>query len=241
MSGKFELHAELRQDQGKGASRRLRREDKVPAIFYGGGEPAQSLVFNHNQLKKALQNEAFYSHILTIMIDGKKHQAVLKDMQRHPYKPRVQHLDFLRITGKEKIIMHVPLHFKGKDIAPGVKVSGGNILHLLSTIEVRCLPSNLPEYVEVDLSKLELDESVHLSHLKLPEGVEIMALVHGNDQPVASIHIPRAAIEAEEAEAAAAAAVAPAEVPATAQKAPAEKTAAPSAASEKGGKEGKGK
>ncbi len=233
MSGKFELNAELRQDQGKGASRRLRREDKVPAIFYGGGEAAQPLIFDHKELKKALQNEAFYSHILTIHINKEKHQAVLKDLQRHPYKARVTHLDLLRITGKEKITMQIPLHFKGGDVAPGVKEGNGIISHLISTVEVRCLPANLPEYIEVDLSVLELDQSIHLSDLKLGEGVELTALLHNNDQPIASVHIPRAALPTEE-EAAAAAAATPAEVPTTVQKAP-EKGAAPA------GDKGKGK
>ena len=173
MSTAFELSAELRQDMGKGASRRLRRkENKVPAIMYGGGEEPISLSLNHNELKKALENQAFYSHILTIHVDGNKQQAVLKALQRHPYKPRILHLDFLRITGKEKIQMQVPLHFVGGDQAPGVKIDGGIISHLLSNIEVRCLPADLPENIEVDLSNLALDQSLHLSDLKLPKGVE---------------------------------------------------------------------
>jgi len=192
MTTQFELNAETRQTLGKGASRRLRRlANKVPGIMYGGGEAPLSLAFEHNQLLKALEHEAFYSHILTINIDGKTHKAVLKDLQRHPYKPRILHLDLLRITGKEKITMTVPLHFKGEDIAPGVKQGKGMVAHLMTSIDIRCLPGNLPEYIEVDLSNLNLDGYVHLSDLKLPQGVEIVALLHQDDQPVASIHLPR--------------------------------------------------
>jgi len=200
MSVTFELQAATRQEFGKGASRRLRRlGNLVPAIIYGGGEPALALSVDHNQLSKALEHEAFYSHILTIHIDGKPQKAVLKALQRHPYKPKILHLDLLRITGKEKITMQIPLHFKGDDVAPGVKNAGGIASHLLSTVEVRCLPANLPEYIEVDLSNLGLDEAIHLSQLTVPKGVELVALAHGNDQAVASIHIPRAAIEEEAA------------------------------------------
>lgn len=188
----FELHAETRQVFGKGASRRLRRLDnKVPGIIYGGGEAPVPLTFEHHKLQKALENEAFYSHILTIHIDGKPQKAVLKDLQRHPFKPRILHFDLLRITGKEKITMTVPLHFKGGDIAPGVKEGLGVVTHILTNIEIRCLPDNLPEYIEVDLSKLGLDEYIHLSDLKFPKGVESILLAHKDDQPVASIHVPR--------------------------------------------------
>lgn len=231
MAIQFELNAELRLDQGKGASRRLRRNaDRVPGIIYGGGEEPTSLSFEHRQLRKALENEAFSSHILTIHLDGKKHQAVLKALQRHPFKPRILHLDLLRITGKEKINMQIAFHFKGEDIAPGVKLNNGIVSHLLSSVEVRCLPADLPEFIEVDLSNLKLDEAIHLSDLKLPKGVEIVALLQGVDSesnlPVASIHMPRAAV-AEETTAPVAS-----EVPAIEQVAP-EKGAAP-AEKEKG-------
>jgi len=193
MANLFELTAENRQAFGTGASRRLRREhDRVPGIMYGGGEAPQPLSFDHKKLQKALENEAFYSHILTIHIDGVKHQAVLRDLQRHPYKPQILHMDLLRITGKEKITMTVPLHFKGEEIAPGVKQDKGIVSHLLTSVEVRCLPSDLPEYLEVDLSTLGLNDAFHMSHLKLPKGIELVALVHGDDRPIASIHVPRA-------------------------------------------------
>lgn len=198
MSNAFELNAETRQEFGRGASRRLRRlEEKVPGIIYGGDEPALPLSFGHKELCKALENEAFYSHILTINVDGKKSQAVLKALHRHPYKARILHLDLLRITGKEKIQMSIPLHFKNEDIAPGVKDGGGVISHVVSSVDVRCLPANLPEFIEVDLGKLELDQAIHLSELKLPKGVELVALAHGNDLSVASIHIPRVEVEPE--------------------------------------------
>jgi large subunit ribosomal protein L25 len=220
MATAFELTAELRLDQGKGASRRLRRlAEKVPGIIYGGGEPATSLSFSQKELRKALENEAFYSHILTIHMDGKPQKAVLKALQRHPYKAQILHLDLLRITGKEKIQMQVPLHFKGEDAAPGVKVGGGVVSHNLSTVEVRCLPDNLPEYIEVDVSGLELDAAIHLSQLKLPKGVELVALSHGvdadHDLSVVSVHIPRATPVEEET-----AAPVASEVPAIAQTAP---------------------
>lgn len=200
MSATFELNATARADVGKGASRRLRRNaEKIPAILYGAGADALSITLSHNEVSKALRNEAFYSHILTLHIDGQKQQAVVKAIQRHPYKPFIQHMDFLRITGKEKIRMNVPLHFKGEDEAPGVADDGGVISHLLNSVEILCLPKDLPEFIEVDLSKLALNESVHLSQLSIPKGVELVDLTHGHhdDKAVASIHLPRAAIEEE--------------------------------------------
>jgi large subunit ribosomal protein L25 len=194
MSNQFELAAEVRSDVGKGASRRLRRiEDKVPAIIYGGGEEPQNLLFEHRIVSKALQSEAFYSHILTVTVNGKKQKAVLKDVQRHPYKPRIMHLDFLRITGKEKLHMNVPVHYLNEETAPGV-VAGG-VVHSMHHIEVICSPADLPEFIEIDLGKLELNGVIHLSEVKLPKGVEAVALQHGEDASVASIHMPRIVAE----------------------------------------------
>jgi large subunit ribosomal protein L25 len=191
MAISFELEAQVRQDKGKGASRRLRRAEQVPAILYGAGKEATPLLLDHNKVIVALQNEAFYTHILTLKVDNKSEKVILKDLQRHAYKPRVLHIDFQRINANEKLKMHVPLHFVGADKAPGVK-AGGLISHLISDIEISCLPANLPEFIEVDLSNLALDQLLHLSELKLPKGVEIVALNHGHDLPVANIHLPRA-------------------------------------------------
>ncbi|MEO5702279.1 MAG: 50S ribosomal protein L25/general stress protein Ctc [Gammaproteobacteria bacterium] len=195
MAENFELMAEQRNDLGKGASRRLRRANKIPGVIYGGEQAAQSLTLDHNAVARHLEHEAFYSHILTVMIDGQEQKAVLRDLQRHPSKPRILHLDLQRVSATEKLRMRVPLHFIGEDVAPGVKQSGGIVSHLLSDAEVLCLAADLPEFIEVDLSELKLGDAVHLSDLKLPAGVELVALTHDHDQSVASIHLPRAAVE----------------------------------------------
>lgn len=187
----FELVAETRNAKGKGASRRLRHANKVPGIIYGGEKPAVPVTLEHNSLLKHLEHEAFYSHILTVKLDGKEEKAVLRDLQRHPHKPRIVHLDLQRVSATQKLRMRVPLHFTNADIAPGVKQSGGVVSHLISDLEVSCFPQHLPEFIEVDLSQVKLNESVHLSHLKLAEGVELVALAHGDDRAVASIHMPR--------------------------------------------------
>lgn len=187
----FELVAETRNAKGKGASRRLRHADKVPGIIYGGEKPAVPVTLEHNSLLKHLEHEAFYSHILTVKLDGKEEKAVLRDLQRHPHKPRIVHLDLQRVSATQKLRMRVPLHFTNADIAPGVKQSGGVVSHLINDLEVSCFPQHLPEFIEVDLSQVKLNESVHLSHLKLAEGVELVALAHGDDRAVASIHMPR--------------------------------------------------
>ncbi|HZR38247.1 MAG TPA: 50S ribosomal protein L25/general stress protein Ctc [Nevskia sp.] len=217
MKQTFVVEAEVRSAHGKGASRRLRREGKVPAILYGGkGEP-QPIAVSHNELSKQLKVEAFYSHILTVKIGGNSEQAVLKDLHRHPVRDEIMHMDLQRVLADQLLRMHVPLHFKGADIAPGVKTGGGIIEHHLIQVEVECLPKDLPEFIEVDLSALNVNEAVHLSQLKLPEGVALVELKHDNDASVAAVHLPRAAVAEEEA----APAEAPsAEVPATAQKAP---------------------
>jgi large subunit ribosomal protein L25 len=199
----FTLVAETRNAKGKGASRRLRRADKVPGVLYGGEQPAVPVALDHNSLLKHLEHEAFYSHILTVKLDGKEEKAVLRDLQRHPHKPRIVHLDLQRVSATQKLRMRVPLHFTGADVAPGVKQSGGVVSHLLSDVEVSCFPQHLPEFIEVDLSQVKLNESVHLSHLRAPEGVELVALAHGDDRAVASIHMPRVVEEEKPAEEAA--------------------------------------
>ena len=240
------LEAESRTDIGKGASRRLRRDDKVPAIIYGAHAAPQNVSLEHNKINRALENEAFYTKILTLNIDGKPEKVVLKSLQRHPYKPRIAHVDFQRISATEKIIMRIPLHFVGSDVAPGVKQAGGIVSHLMSQVEVRCLPADLPEFIEVDLSKLELNQTVHLSNLALPKNVEIISLAHKEDKPVATIYIP-AAVEEEvaaptapvEGEAAATAEGEPAAEGATATDATKGKTAAADTAKGKDAPKGK--
>ncbi len=197
MSVDFSITAESRSDMGKGASRRLRRENRVPAVIYGAGKDTASITIDHNSLFHHLEHEAFYSHILNITVDGKTEKAVLKDLQRHPCKPVIMHADFLRVSDKEKLRMNVPLHFIGGEDAPGVRIDGGIITHNIADVEISCLPGDLPEYLEVDLSALELDHSLHLSDITLPKGVEIMALTHGadHDLPVAAIHKARVIID----------------------------------------------
>ncbi len=196
----FELNAEPRTDVGKGASRRLRLTNKVPAIVYGAAREPEMLTLVHHEINHALENEAFYSHILDLKIGGKAQKVVLRDLQRHPNKPQILHVDFQRVSASEKLHMNVPLHFVGDDVAPGVKTDGGIVSHLMNDVEVICLPKDLPEYLEVDLTNLELNQSIHLSELKLPSGVEIPALAQGpeHDMSVVSIHLPRAAKEEEE-------------------------------------------
>ena len=213
----FEVEATIRNEKGKGASRRLRREDKVPGIVYGGGKDAVTLTMAHNKISKSLETEAFYSHILTLKTGSESERVILKDVQRHPYKARIAHVDFQRVRADQKLHMHVPLHFIGAEECPGVK-EGGQISHIMSDVEVSCLPDNLPEYVEVDVSAMILNQIIHLSELKLPSGVEIVALLHDDDKPVVSVHVPRIEVEPEPVEALEGAPIAPSEVPAIAQK-----------------------
>lgn len=206
----FELDAEFREDQGKGASRRLRHLGKVPAILYGGKRDARALLVNHTKLAQLMDDERFYSTILALKVGSQQQAAVLKDVQRHPFKNQIMHIDFQRVLEDEKIKMRVPLHFKGGAESKGVKEQGGVLGHVRNDVEVACLPKDLPEFVEVDVSGLEINQVIKLSDLKLPAGVEIVDLLAKRDGPVASIHMPR--VEEEEApvvdEAAAAAAVA---------------------------------
>ena len=201
MSEDFVLNAELRADTGKGASRRLRHAGKVPAILYGAGKEPTALTLIHNELAHQVENEAFFSHILKVNVDGKGEQAIVKDLQRHPSRPVIMHIDLQRVSATEKIRVQVPIHFVNEDKAPGVK-EGGLITHSVTEVEIACLPGNLPEYIEVDLSGLELNDIFHLTDIKLPEGTELVELTHGegHDQPVASVHMPRAAKETSEEE-----------------------------------------
>lgn len=224
---KFELNAEPRDAKGTGASRRLRNAGKIPTIMYGAGKEPVMLSLDHNAIYRNSQNEAFYTSILTVNVNGQKEQAVLRDMHMHPVKARIDHIDLQRISATEKLHMRVPLHFVGTDVAPGVKLKGGIVSHLMNEVDVTCLPHQLPEHLTVDMSSMDLGDSVHLTDIPLPEGVTISSLAHGGDDlAVATITLVRAAIEAEQ-EAAAAAAEATA-------------TAAPAAAPAEGAKkEGK--
>jgi len=197
----FVVKAVARADQGKGASRRLRHEGMVPAIIYGADKDPVAISVNHNDLVKHLEDEAFYSHVLTIDVAGSKEKAILKDLQRHPAKPIVMHADFLRIDEKTALRVHVPVHFIGDDVAPGVK-AGGVLTHNLNDVEVQCLPKDLPEFIEADVSTLEIGQSIHLSELKLPKGVELVELMHGegHDQAVATLAGTRASVETTEGE-----------------------------------------
>lgn len=208
MKTAFELVADPRDGvQGKGASRRLRRSGKVPAILYGGRSAPRQLTLDHQNLLTLLVNERFFSTILSLSVNGEKQAAILKDVQRHPAKNQILHLDLQRVLDDEQIRMTIPLHFKGASGAPGVKTQGGIVSHLLNHVEVLCLPKDLPESLEVDMSEMQLNEMKRLSDIPLPAGVELVLLAHGRDEAVVSIHHPRA----EEAEApVAAAAAAPA-------------------------------
>ncbi len=201
MSDAFTLNAEVREDAGKGASRRLRRLDgKVPAIIYGGEKEPQNIAVPHKDLVKQLENEAFYSHIVTLNIGGKNEDVILKDLQRHPAKPLILHADFQRVSKTQKLHTKVPLHFINEATSIGVKQQGGQITHNMTELDITCLPANLPEFIEVDLAQVEVGQIVHISDLKLPKGVESVALSHGadHDLPVAAINKPKGAASADE-------------------------------------------
>ncbi len=203
----FELNAEVRTAHGRPQNRRLRREGRVPAILYGGnGEPVM-LHVDRDDLNHHLDNEAFYSHVIKINIkDGATEEAVLRALQRHPARALIQHMDLLRIVVGETLRMSIPLHFIGEEKAPGVVDEAGIFQHSRNDVEVECLPRNLPEYIEVDCSTIGLHDVFYLSDLKMPEGVELVEMMHEDfaDATVASVQLPRAALEleAEEAEAA---------------------------------------
>ena len=231
----FELAGEARALLGRTDARRLRRLGKVPAVMYGGGEAPQNLVLDHNALNRQMNREAFYTSILTLKLGAKSQQVIVKDVQRHPAKPLILHMDFQRIREDQAITLNVPIHFLNEAEAKGVKEQGGVVDRLVSDVEIVCLPRYLPEYLEVDVTNLELNQIYHLSDIKLPEGVELVQLKHGHDEPVVAVNPPRR--EEEDAPVAAAEA-APGEVPATAQ---AEPAAAEGEEKEGAGKEGKEK
>lgn len=217
---KIEVNAMPRSLQGTGASRRLRGTGRVPGIVYGGDVPARNIELDHNALFHQLKQEAFHASILSMNLDGKTDRVLLRDVQMHPWKQLILHVDFQRVSANKKIHMSVPLHFINAEIAPGVKAGGGIINHVMNEIDINCLPDDLPEFIEVDLKDLELGHSVHLSDLKMPKGVESVQQVRGENAVVATVQVPRAMVEAEPvaavaaegaaAEGAAAAAAAPA-------------------------------
>src|SRR5487761_2696725 len=205
----IEISAATRKTQGTGASRRLRKTNRVPGIVYGAGE-ATMIDIDHNTLYYALRNEAFHASILSMDLDGQKQPVLLRNFQMHPFRQQVQHIDFQRVDANKKIHMKVPLHFKNADIAPGVKEGGGIISHVLNDLLIACLPADLPASIEVDLATLSLGHSIHVSDINLPKGVAVAGHHHASDA-VATVQIPRGAIEAAATEVAApAAAAAPA-------------------------------
>ena len=229
----FELGAEFRDGQGKGASRRLRHTGRVPAILYGGHAEPRAISLDHQKLMTLIDNEKFYSSIINLVVGDKKQAAIVKDLQMHPARNAIQHVDMQRVTETEKIRIHIPIHFKGEAASPGVKSQGGVVSHRVADVEISCLPKDLPEFIELDLSKMEMNQSKHLSDLPLPEGVSIPSISKG-DAVVVTIHPPRAEEPEPTAEAAAAtpaegAAAAPAEGAAAAGAKAGDAKAAPAA------------
>jgi len=199
MAISFELTAESRTDTGKGASRRLRHAGKVPAIIYGGNKEPEALTLSHNELLRNLEHEAFYSHILTVKTGGGTTSAILRDLQRHPSKPVIMHVDLQRVSADEALRTHVPLHFIGEDTNAAVK-AGGLVSHEQTEVEIECLPKDLPEFIAVDISGLEIGDTLHLSDLKVPEGVTLLELERGEDHDlsVVSMHAKRVGGDEEE-------------------------------------------
>jgi large subunit ribosomal protein L25 len=209
---RFEIDAEAREGKGRSDSRKLRRLGRVPAIVYGGGQEPKAITLDRNSLALQMDLESFYTSILNLQLDKKPQPVIVKDVQRHPAKSTVVHLDFQRIVEDEEITLNVPIHFVGEDVAVGVKQQGGVVEHIVTDVEISCLPANLPEYLEIDVSELELNDLLHLSDIKYPEGVESTQLAHGHDSPVVAIHPPRREeVEEVELEAAAEEGAVPAE------------------------------
>ena len=201
MSKLYTLDAEMREDLGKGASRRLRRANKVPAVLYGAGRPAWSISLKEFQLARNLQEEAFYAAIIELTLDGKKQKVFLRDLQRHPAKEHVLHVDLQRVRDDVEMTVVLPIRFLNEDTSVGVKMEGGQIMHNAVDVEVTCLPGALPQFIEVDMKDVKVGESVHLSSIKFPEGVASTQLAYGedHDQSIASIIGPRAAEVVEDA------------------------------------------
>ena len=188
----YQVGADSRHDQGKGASRRLRRAGKVPAVLYGGEGGPRSITLDHQQLLTLIDKEKFYSSIISVNVDAQPQPAIIRDVQMHPARNAVVHVDLQRVVESEKLRIHLPIHFKGEAVAPGVKTQGGIVSHLMQDVEISCMPADLPEFLELDLSAMNLNETLSLGDIPLPAGVTIPELAHRNP-PVVSVHSPRAA------------------------------------------------
>ncbi|MDX1563090.1 MAG: 50S ribosomal protein L25/general stress protein Ctc [Gammaproteobacteria bacterium] len=195
---KFEIEAEARQGSGRSDSRKLRRTGRVPAIVYGGGKDPSAVTLDGNTLYHQMEHESFYTSILTLTVDKNAQPVVVKEVQRHPAKSSIMHLDFQRVVEDEELTLTVPIHFIGEAVAPGAKIQGGVVEHILTDVEITCLPANLPEFLELDVSNMELNDILHLSDIKFPEGVTSTQLEHGQDSAVVAINPPRREEEDEE-------------------------------------------
>lgn len=188
----FMLNATVRHDQGKGASRRLRRANQqIPAVIYGGSKLPQSIAVEKTAFYKAIEDESFFSSIITLKIEGSKEEVVVRDLQRHPFKPLLIHADFLRINAKEEITMSVPLHVSGEDVCVGIKDQDGELHLLANDVAISCLPKHLPDFLEIDISHVEVGSTLHLSDLTLPEGVTSVDLSHGEDHDTAILSVSK--------------------------------------------------
>ena len=201
MANDYSLTATSRTDLGKGASRRLRREELIPAIVYGGESEPASITIKSNEMVRNLMEESFYASLITLNIEGTEETVILRDLHRHPYKAIILHADFLRVNAKEALTVTIPFHFLNEESAKGVKMGGGLINRVMNEIEVSCLPKDIPEFIDVDMADLDLHQSIHVSDIKLPEGVQATMLIVGEGEaesenaslPVVSIYEPRAA------------------------------------------------
>lgn len=192
---KIEISATKRVVKGTGASRRLRHAGSVPGVLYGGGKEPISLDLEQKSLFLQFRHEAFHASILTLNLEGKKESVLLRDYQMHPVRNTIQHIDFQRVNENEKIHVKVPFHFINAEVSPGVKLNGGIVSHIMTEANISCLPKNLPEFIEVDLATIDIGQSIHLSEIKIPDGVEFVQLAHGNDAAVASVAKPRVVVE----------------------------------------------
>jgi len=196
----LELNATLRGDKGKGASRRLRYANVLPAIVYGGNKDSVSISLQQKDVQHKLPDESFYSQVLSLNIEGKAEDVLIRDIQHHPYKMEVMHMDFIRVDAKKVVHIFSQLHFIGEDVSPGIKTEGGVVNHVITEVELECLPKNIPDFIEVDLSEMHVGDIIHLSDLKLPKDVIILALKQGeeHDTAVVGMHTRKVVEEIED-------------------------------------------